>query len=170
MIIGKVGQKVVEEFSVLDSSRNLISGIPLNEFTADLFDPSNNNVYDSTSVEFLELGNGHYRVTFYPNQVGNWMMIAYHPVYFPWGKTNTIQVFTNDFDSMGIILQKILGLVQENFLMDNTIFDESGNMTSARIRTYADSISVGTNSNIIDTYYIEATYDDNQLTSYKVTT
>lgn len=170
MIIGKLGIKVVEEFTVLDNNRNRISGIPINEFSAHLYDPSNNDIYDSTTVTFFELGDGNYRVNFTPNQVGNWFMDAYHSIYFPWGKTNTIQVFANDFDSINIILEKILGLVQENFLMDNTVYDENGNMTTARIRTYSNSLSVGTNNDIIESYNIEAIYTDNQLTSYQVTT
>lgn len=169
MILGRLGEEVKEEFSVLDSSNNLVSGIPLNEFTGNLFDPSDNEVYDSTSVTFIELGHGHYRVTFTPNQVGNWMMIAYHNTHFPWGKTNTIQVFANDFESIATMLQKVLGLVQENFYLDNIVYDESGNMTTSRIRIYSDSSSVGTNNNIIESYNITAAYNtNNQLTEYQV--
>jgi len=169
MTIGKLGEVTLEEFSVLDSSNLPVSGIPLTEFNAYLFDPSNNEI-DSTNVIFIELGHGHYRAVFIPNQVGNWLLAVYHSVYFPWGKTNTIQVFSNDFDSINIMLQKILGLVQENFLMDNTIYDDNGNMISARIRTYSNSNSVGTDNDILETYNISTTYTDNQLTSYQVTT
>jgi hypothetical protein len=166
MILGKLGEEVKEEFSVLDISNNLVSGIPLDEFSAHLFDPS--NIEDSTSVTFIELGHGHYRVIFTPNQVGNWMLAAYHGTHFPWGKTNTIQVFSNDFDSIALMLQKVLGLVQENFSVDMTIYDENNNLTASRVRLYTNSSSVGTDNNVLETYLMTAEYNGLQMTSYKM--
>jgi hypothetical protein len=168
MILGKLGEEVKEEFSVLDNTNTLVTGIPLDEFSAHLFDPSDNEVYDSTSVSFIELGHGHYRVIYTPNQIGNWMLIVYHPTHFPWGKSNTIQVFANDFDSIAMMLQKILGLVQENFSVDNTIYDENNNLTSSRVRIYTDSSSVGTNNNVLETYLMTAEYSGLLMTSYKM--
>jgi len=168
MILGKLGEEVKEEFSVLDVSNNLVSGISLDEFNAHLFNPSDNEVYDSTSVSFIELGHGHYRVLFTPNQVGNWMMIVYHGTHFPWGKSNTIQVFSNDFDSIALMLQKVLGLVQENFSVDMTIYDENNNLTASRVRIYNNNTSVGTNNNVLETYLMTAEYSGLQMTSYKM--
>jgi hypothetical protein len=168
MILGRLGEVVKEEFSVLDVSNNLVSGIPLDEFSAHLFNPSNVEVYDSTSVTFIELGHGHYRVSFTPNQVGNWMMVAYHSTYFSWGKSNTIQVYANDFDSIATMLQKVLGLVQENFSVDQTIYDENDNLTSSRVRIYTDNTSVGTNNNILETYQMSATFNGIQMSTYKM--
>jgi len=168
MILGKLGEEVKEEFSVLDSSNNLVSGISLDEFSAHLFNPSNDEVYDSTSVTFIELGHGHYRVLFTPNQVGNWMLIVYHGTHFSWGKSNTIQVFANDFDSIATMLQKILGLVQENFSVDMTIYDENNNLTSSRVRIYNNNSSVGTDNNILETYVMTAEYNGILMTSYKM--
>ncbi len=166
MILGKLGEEVKEEFSVLDVSNNLVSGIPLSEFSSHLFNPS--NVEDSTSVTFIELGHGHYRVMFTPNQVGNWMLAAYHNTYFPWGKTNTIQVFSNDFDSIALMLQKVLGLVQENFAVDQTVYDGANNLTSSRVRIYTNNTSVGTDNNVLETYIMTAVYSGITMTSYKM--
>ena len=168
MILGKLGEEIKEEFSVLDVSNNLVSGISLDEFSAHLFNPSDTEVYDSTSVTFIELGHGHYRVLFTPNQVGNWMMIVYHGTHFPWGKSNTIQVFANDFDSIALMLQKVLGLVQENFSVDMTVYDENNNLLSSRVRIYNDNTSVGSDSNILETYLMTADYSGIQMTSYKM--
>jgi hypothetical protein len=168
MILGKLGEAVKEEFSVLDVSNNLVSGIPLSEFTAHLFNPNDTDVYDSTSVTFIELGHGHYRISFTPNEVGNWMLIVYHPTHFPWGKSNTIQVFANDFDSIAVMLQRVLGLVQENFAVDQNVYDENNNLTSSRVRIYTNNTSVGTDSNVLDTYLMTATYTGLQMTSYKM--
>lgn len=166
MILGKVGEVVKEPFTVLDNSNNLVSGISTSEFTAHLFTP--NDVDDSTSVIFSELSNGHYYAEFTPNQTGTWMLVVYHPTYFPWGKSDDIQVYGNDFDSVAAMLTKVLGLVQENFYIDNNVYDSNNNLTSSRVRIYSNSASVGTDDNVLETYIMTATYDNLLMTSYKM--
>ncbi|MBY9000886.1 MAG: hypothetical protein KGD64_08240 [Candidatus Heimdallarchaeota archaeon] len=51
-------------------------------------------------------------------------------------------------------IDKILGLVHQNILIDQTGYDIHGNLSNARIRIYSDSVSVGTGNNIIATYEI----------------
>lgn len=53
-------------------------------------------------------------------------------------------------------IDKILGLVHQNILIDNTTYDQFGNLESARVRIYSDSASVGTDTNVIATYLIES--------------
>ena len=168
MTLGKLGEEVREAFSVLDISNNLVNGIPIDEFTAHIFDPTDAEVSASVPVSFAELGHGHYRLSYTPNQVGNWLLVAYHPTHFPWGKSNIIQVFANDFDTVSLMLKRVLGLVQENFSVDQNIYDSQNNLTSSRVRIYSDNTSVGTDSNIIETYIMTATYDDNKMTFYKM--
>ena len=80
--------------------------------------------------------------------------------------------FVKDTHSLKQILdliQRTLGLTQENHYIDNTIF-ETGKLKSARIRIYSDSASVGTSSNVIATYNISVTYDANgNMETYKTT-
>lgn len=168
MILGKLGEEVIEEFSVLDISNNLVSGIALSEFNAHLFDATNLEVSVSIPITFIELGHGHYRVSFTPNQVGNWMLVVYHDIHFPWGKSNTIQVFANDFDSIALMLQKVLGLVQENFSVDQNVYDDNNNLTSSRVRIYLNNSSVGTDNNVLETYIMTATYSGIQMLTYKM--
>lgn len=169
MILGRLGEPVIEDFSVLDNSNNLVSSIPISEFTAHLFDPNNNEVYDSTAATIIELGHGHYRLTFTPNIIGTWYLNVYHSTYFAWGKSGTIQVFSNDFDTVATMLSKILGLVQENFYIDQTTYDSNNNLTSSRVRIYLDASSTGTNSNVLETYQMTAAYDSkSNMTSYKM--
>jgi hypothetical protein len=52
--------------------------------------------------------------------------------------------------------KRLLGLVHENIYIDESIYDENNNMISARLRIYSNSLSVGTNSNIIATYRVTA--------------
>jgi len=53
-------------------------------------------------------------------------------------------------------IDKILGLVHQNILIDQAVYDDYGNLSDARLRIYEDSASVGTNSNVLATYQITA--------------
>lgn len=70
--------------------------------------------------------------------------------------------------SLDTLLDRILGLAQENQYLDTAVFDSNGNMTSCRIRIYSVANSVGTNSNVLATYTITCTYTNNLLTTFKV--
>jgi hypothetical protein len=65
-------------------------------------------------------------------------------------------------------LLKILGLSQENYFMDQTQYDQSGNLLSARLRLYTQSESVGTGDDVLETYEVTAQYTENRLQDYKV--
>lgn len=70
--------------------------------------------------------------------------------------------------SASMLLRQILGLVQENFYIDNTIYTAS-KLTSSRIRIYSNAQSVGTNNNVLSTYLLTAIYDtSNNLQTYKM--
>jgi len=170
MILGKLSEPVHEDFSVTDINNNLVPGIDSTAFTYHIFNDNGNEVTSIVPVAITELGFGHYRASFIPNSVGIWMLSVYHSLYFPWGKTGSIQVFGHDFDSIAELVIRILGLTQENFSIDNTVYDTSGNLTSGRIKIYNNSSNVGTGSGIIATYTIEAEYDVNNglMTNYEV--
>lgn len=59
-----------------------------------------------------------------------------------------------------LLIDKILGLVHQNIYIDNPVYDKMNNLESARIRIYSDNVSVGTDSNVIATYQIEAPSSD----------
>ena len=169
MIFGRVGVESHEDFSVTDVNNNLIDNIDSTAFTMHLFNNNGSEVSSSLSVNITELGHGHYRASFTPNNTGIWMLAIYHSSYFPWGKTGTIQVFNNDFDTMTTLITRILGLVQENFFIDQTNYDSNGNMTQSRIRIYNNASNVGSNTGVIATYNMLASYDSNgNMESYSV--
>jgi len=169
LILGKVGSTTHEDFTVVDAGYNLISGLTDGDFTNDLFDPSGASVGGSVLVTVSELGNGHYRASFIPNEVGMWYLSIYHATHFPWGKVGSIQAFSNDFDTIADVCVRILGLTQENFFMDNCVHNAKGMLTSGIIRTYSNPTSVGTGADVLATYQITATYQDGtQLINYKV--
>ena len=168
MILGRVGEVVEEDFTVADSNNVLVPGINVSSFSLHLFNPDGNEVSSTVPHTFNELGYGHYRCSFYPDKVGTWYVSSYHTTYFPWGKTGSVQVFSNDFDTIASIVTRILGLSQENFHIGNPIYDENCNLLSSTIKTYSNAGSVGTNNNIIAEYEVTATYVDNKLETYKV--
>lgn len=53
-------------------------------------------------------------------------------------------------------IDRILGLVHENIFIDQTVFDEYGNMTSARLRVYDTAANVSTDNGVIGAYRITA--------------
>ena len=110
----------------------------------------------SVSGIFTELGNGNYRYTFTPNINGVWYINVTNQTYFPWGKNDDVYVDEADLTSVYEAVIRTLGLVHHNVYIDNTTYDEFGNMTAGRVRIYSDAASVGTNSNVIETYLITA--------------
>jgi hypothetical protein len=168
MIIGKIGELVYDGFSVTNDNNDLVVNIDSTAFTYHLFDPDNNEVNLSSNTYTINMGYGHYKTYFTPNKIGNWVLIVYHSTYFPAGKSGTFQIFSNDFDTIAINLTRALGLMQENYYLDNTIYGEFQNLISCRIRVYSDNISVGTNNNIIATYLMESEWDNNIMKQYRM--
>jgi len=167
--MASIGKIIYEDFSVIDFATNqLVPNIPLNNFTSRLF--KNDGILCTTiPVTFQELGNGNYRAKYTPNTKGQWLLCVYHPTYFPWGKNNSIFVDENNIDDLYVISTRILGLSQENYHIDNNIYDSENRLTFGRIRTYKNSIDVGSESNVLATYNIEASYNpDGTLDKYGV--
>jgi hypothetical protein len=171
MITGTIGSKVSECFSVVDVDGPLVSGINTDSFFVDLFNPDKEEVSDSIIVPITELGSGHYVAEFIPNKAGMWYMSVYHDQYFPWGKSDDIQVYTSDLSTIADNLTRVVGLTQENYCLDNTAYINyygSKLLTSGRLRIYSNSASVGTDLDVIANYQIISTWDNNELKMYKV--
>ena len=79
--------------------------------------------------------------------------------------------YTTLLNNIEIYILRNLGLSQENYYLDQTvyvIYQDAKLLTEGRIRIYSDAASVGTDSNIIATYIIAATWTDDKLQTYKV--
>ena len=177
MNLGKVGVPVKEDFTVVDGLNNLVTGIDSTSFIIHIYNPNDSEVSSTLSPEIVELGSGNYRLKFIPDITGVWYIQVIHSTYFPWGKENTVQVFNNNIDdisthldTMTDLIIRTLGLTQENFYIDNTSYDpDHGMMTGSRIRIYSNASSVETDSNVIATYVMSASYDDDgQMQTYSV--
>ena len=80
--------------------------------------------------------------------------------------------FGEAISDMDASLLRAVGLMQENYYLDQTVYTTYNGvklLTSGRLRTYTDAISVGTSSNVLATYTIAATWSNDELSSYKVT-
>jgi len=81
--------------------------------------------------------------------------------------TNVDSILLDTGKTLDDMINRLLGLDQENFYIDNTMFT-GANMTSCRIRIYSVAGSVGTASDVIATYNMTATYAGDNLASYKM--
>jgi hypothetical protein len=155
-MLGVINEQVEEHFSVYSECGGFISGIDSTSFTALVYDPSGNEISSSVGIGFVDLGNGNYKYVWTPNTGGVWYVGVIHPVYFPWGKFDDVQVYSADLTDIYQGVIRTLGLSHSNIFIDRTQYDEHGNMIGARVRIYSDALSVGTDVNVIETYKIEA--------------
>jgi len=156
MILGVIDRQAEEYFTVADSDGNLISDIDSTTFTIYIYNPNGIEASSSVSASIVEIGNGSYKLLFTPDITGIWYVNVIHPSYFPWGKNDDIQVYQGDITDIHNNVIKTLGLVHHNFYIDQTVYDNYNNMVSSRVRIYSDSASVGTDTNIIESYLITA--------------
>lgn len=153
-----------DNFEVLDEDNNAITGLITGDFTIKLYNPSGTEISSSVTVSIIELENGLYRVSFTPNVTGNWLLVIYHSTYFPYGKANDYECVDALFDD----LQLILGLVQHNFRIFSPTYDGE-RLTSATIKIYPTASDVDSDTNVIATYSLTASYNASGLISaYKM--
>lgn len=70
---------------------------------------------------------------------------------------------------VGNMVRRILGLVHENFVITDQVYDSNNNLLGASVKIYETDTDASADTNAIATYTIEATYDgDGQLIDYKM--
>lgn len=77
---------------------------------------------------------------------------------------------TSSIPAMAVQLTRALGLMHENAVIDNTVFDGSNNLTAARMRLYnskANALLAG-GGGLVATYTITATYTGSNIQTYTV--
>lgn len=166
-MIFSVGNEAFEDFVIINEIGDLMTGIDSTAFTSFLFDPD--GLERTNLINITPLSNGHYRISFIPDKRGFWTISIFHKRYFPFGKSGSLKISNNTIDDIYLISERILGLNQENFFIDNPQYDENFNLTFSRVRTYKNKNDVGTNSNILAEYEMTAEYDENGMMSeYKM--
>jgi hypothetical protein len=154
MIFGRKGFEVVDVFSVFDAENRSVENIPVNEFLVDLFSPNGTNALATHPVSFSEMEGGHYRVTFTPLSEGLYYLIVYHTIYFPCGKGGHFQIFSDDFSSIGAMIEIVKDFENGRWRIDKTlnqmIFFKDDNITEiARFNLY-DSAGNPTIDNVFE--------------------
>jgi hypothetical protein len=102
-------------------------------------------------------------------EVGSYLIV--------WSVSNTDDDFNDTYTEdlqIGVDadnLVRALGLSQENYYLDNTVYTEYQGaqlLTSGRVRIYSNAADVGTDNNVIETYQITSTWAGHKLDTYKV--
>ena len=164
----QLGDNVIEDFIVTDNFYIGITGLNIGNFSLVIYDTNGVEKTIEANPSLSELGNGNYRLIYTPTTVGTWSIVLKHTLYFPYGKGNSVQIVNQDITSIADMIKRVLGLVQENFYIYNTVYDGNGNITNSKIRLYTDSISVGTGNNILAEYDMISTYVNGNLESYQM--
>lgn len=89
----------------------------------------------------------------------------------PAGTIASAGEYNTDFTEIKTNLERALGLMQENYYIDQTSYADYNGvklMTSGRMRIYSDAVSVGTANNVIATYQVTTDWSNDEMTSYKV--
>lgn len=91
----KINEVAYDEFVVVDSSGDIVTGLTNNDFTRDLYDPDGDEVSSTIIITISELGAGKYRLSFTPNKLGSWIITIYNNTHFPAGKSANYICVTN---------------------------------------------------------------------------
>lgn len=137
-----------------------------------------NGVVDALPVAIAEIGSsGEYLVQLTPATEGHW--VADVTVAFSQDVFRLLAAVFASADTASILdrVDRVLGLLHMNAMVDNQAYDAFGQLTSARLRVFsapgnvpaAPGGSEGALNGLIHEYAIEAEYAGrNQLTNYNV--
>jgi hypothetical protein len=150
----ELGRTAVEYFPVIDANYNLITGVT--GFTSTIISPAEDLILNQVTI--TEMGAGKYKATYVPTTTGNWYMEVIQPTYFPYGKSDVIEVEQTEFNQ-----QLLLGLNHNNFVIDTFAYNIDGNPTQARMKLYPNS---GLTGSTIAEFQATSTYDVNGNQTY----
>lgn len=172
-MIRKINEAITEQILVVDATGTGVTGLVDGDFSKELLKDKGAS---GDSITITEKGNGYYYIDFTPTGSGIYSWKVTHATYEPNGWYDFYRIVGSNTDDIATtqtaheaIINRIVGLVQENSYIDNTSYDANGNLTSARIRTYTGSDDVGTGSNVLATYQMTSTYSGSLMSSYKLT-
>jgi len=152
------------ETLVLDSNGDPITSLSV---TYEVFRSSDNTSIDSGSL--THVGAGVYQSSYLFNTVGQYRVLYITPTQY----TNDIEtVLVENISNQEIydIVQRTLGLSQENYRLTEQTYNANNCLTSAKIAIYPSALDTQNQINAIAEYTVSATYDgNNKLIDYKVT-
>jgi len=135
------------------------------------------NLYNSagvlvSSLSALHLAEGLYSATWTPaieglyTAVGQFFFDSLFTIDADYEKT----MEDVDVSTLKANIIRLLGLVQENTVIDNQVYDLQSNLTAARIRTYnskTNALASGV-TGLVASYGMTAAYSSGRLVDYKV--
>ena len=86
-------------------------------------------------------------------------------------EASVILAMKSDTDAIAVLVLRSLGLMQENYHMDQTSYTDYNGaklLNSGRIRLYSVAGSVGSGNDVLATYLITAVWSAGQLSTYQV--
>ncbi len=123
-----INQECSDDFPVVNrETEALVGSIDSTNFLVEIFDPDGFSRADGTDAISWELvekfpGSGYYNISFVPDKFDDWLISVKHPIYFPWGKSESYTVVSEDFyfvggDSTGVSNQDIMESLDDLFAL-----------------------------------------------------
>lgn len=83
-------------------------------------------------------------------------------------QTSILRISSHDFDTIGNMTTRILGLSHEHFRVLNGAHDTDGNLTSATVKIYPTKTDADADTNAIAVYAVTATFSGpGKMTAFK---
>lgn len=153
------------EVLVTDASGSPVSGLSVGYA---IYNSTTNILVTSGSL--IDIGNGIYQKSVLFNTIGQFRVEYTTPANYT-DEVETIIVVADQLTAIQDETDKIkyiLGLVHENMVMTNQVYDVDGNLTAATIKLYNSAIDANAQVNEFATYSITASYTAGLVTHYKV--
>jgi len=170
------------DLSVIDEVGNFISGLSVNY---EIRKSSDNSLLDSGIM--AEEGDL-YVISYIFLEVGQYRVLYYTPEGYENGSEDILVSTVLDtalteeehnrlmeaakeetLTEQNEILKRILGLNQENFRIFNPIYDDKHNLLTSTIKIYPTKADCIADTNVMATYNVIATYENENMKTYRVT-
>lgn len=154
------GQKISINLTLINNDGSPESNATVNY---KVYDESNTLHLSGNELTFNEQLGSYIDVI---DPVSDWVSQEEGVYYIKWEISDTTEDYPDTaveemyIESYDDKLDRILGLSHENTFIDQAVYDEYGNLETARLRIYTDTESIGTDSNVIAEYEISANTTD----------
>jgi len=169
----KTGVEIVSVFSVFD-----IDGYSKKSGETSFVTILRKDGVDSgVSVSVSEIGSsGDYRVSFTPDTKGRWSLQVYSSYSHDWF-VEEYNVYSANIEDIYDMVRRLLGLGHENIFIDNTEYNDDGQLINARVRLFdsksnCDAATDGGSetTGLLAAYRLDSTWDSvNEFNVFKQT-
>lgn len=168
---GVPGEQVADQFPVFeDDGYTKHSGLAGGTFTPSVWVDGFEHVA-AVTVDEID-SSGEYRIAYTPDIIGYWKVEIFN-VYNSEYWISEVDVGDATLSTLYADMQRVLGLLHRNALLDNQIYDGEGRLTGARLRVFADKSNVpatpggSETTGLLHRYTIEAAYDATGAVKYR---